>query len=174
MGRARGHRGREVHVDAAGLGAKVYHAHLLLDPPPLRFDRDPAAPRVPLRQLSRLLHASPFGLLHARPVAPRVLGGQERAHALTLPTRQRVMLPHLPALSQKKEGPGIIIDSPSESENVDAQLHDQVKTETVIHVGEEGMRIDQELYRKPKYEQFEYVNQNSETIKHVHDTEGIE
>ena len=55
---------------------------------------------------------------------------------------------------------------------VDAGTLDAIKTETVITVGEEGMRIDRDLYPKP-HQQFEYVVQNSETIQQVHEIEGI-
>lgn len=56
---------------------------------------------------------------------------------------------------------------------VDANSPDAIKSELVIHVGEEGMRIDRELYPKA-HQQFEYVVQNSQEIKRVQDTDGIE
>lgn len=80
----------------------------------------------------------------------------------------------LPAITNKKDAPIVIIDTPPESDTIDAELDDKVRTETIIQVGKEGMRIDQELYRKPKHEQFEYVIQHSETIKQVHESAGIE
>lgn len=55
---------------------------------------------------------------------------------------------------------------------VDAATRDAIKTEAVLYVGNEGMRIDRDLYPKP-HQQFEYVLQNSEEIQRVHDTEGI-
>ena len=67
-----------------------------------------------------------------------------------------------------------LLITPAESDNIDAELDDKVRTEAIIQVGNEGMRIDQELYRKPKHEQFEYVIQHSDTIKQVHESSGIE
>ncbi len=78
----------------------------------------------------------------------------------------------LPKLSASKEGP-IELPTPP-SDDIDANTPDKVRTETIIQIGPEGMRIDQELYRKPKHEQFEYVIQHSETIKWVHESSGIE
>lgn len=80
----------------------------------------------------------------------------------------------LPAISQKKDGPIVIVDPPINPDDVDAGVDDKVRTETIIQVGNEWMRIDQELYRKPKHEQFEYVLQNSETIREINQTSGVE
>ena len=78
----------------------------------------------------------------------------------------------LPKFSPPREGP---VEPPTPTpDDIEAGLDDKVRTETIIQVGNEWMRIDQELYRKPKHEQFEYVLQNSETIKQVHESEGIE
>ena len=78
----------------------------------------------------------------------------------------------LPKFSLAREG--IIEIPPPTPDDIDAEVDDKVRTETIIQVGTEGMRIDQELYRKPKHEQFEYVIQHSETIKQVHESAGIE
>ncbi|MFN3889603.1 MAG: DEAD/DEAH box helicase family protein [Beijerinckiaceae bacterium] len=54
----------------------------------------------------------------------------------------------------------------------DAQKSDAIKSEAFITIGHEGMRIDRDLYPKP-HQQFEFVMQNSEQIKRVHETDGI-
>lgn len=60
-----------------------------------------------------------------------------------------------------------IVDT-SSSGNIDANQSDSIATETIIHIGKEGMKIDRELYPE-KHQQFEYVIQNSQTIQKIND-----
>ena len=55
---------------------------------------------------------------------------------------------------------------------VDAESPDAIKSEVVIPIGTEGMRIDRDLYPKP-HQQFEYVLQHSDAIRRVQDIEGV-
>ncbi len=59
----------------------------------------------------------------------------------------------------------VIIDETKKAWEIDLEEDDKLKTETIINIWKEWMKIDRELYRKAKCEQFEYVLQNSETIK---------
>lgn len=56
---------------------------------------------------------------------------------------------------------------------VDAASPDAIKSEVVIPVGTEGMRIDRDLYPKP-HQQFEYVLQHSDTIQQINEIEGVQ
>ncbi len=58
-----------------------------------------------------------------------------------------------------------IVDT-SSSDNIDVGQSDSIATETIIHIGTEGMKIDRELYPE-KHQQFEYVIQNSEAIQKI-------
>lgn len=77
---------------------------------------------------------------------------------------------------QKPEGPDgpVTPPPPTPPEGiVDANTKDNIVSEIVIEFGNEGMRIDRDLYPKP-HQQFEYVLQHSEEIKRVQEVEGIE
>jgi type I restriction enzyme R subunit len=50
-------------------------------------------------------------------------------------------------------------------------VNDAIHTETVIHVGKEGMRIDRDLY---PHQQFEKVVRESETLQSVYKEQGVE
>jgi type I restriction enzyme, R subunit len=54
---------------------------------------------------------------------------------------------------------------------LDAGQLDSIATETIIHIGEEGMKIDRELYPE-KHQQFEFVIRNSETIQKINNEQG--
>jgi len=65
-----------------------------------------------------------------------------------------------------------IVDTTSSStDNVDAATQDDLITETIIHVGKEGMKIDRSLY---PHQQFEQVIQESETLQKIEKEQGIE
>ncbi len=74
----------------------------------------------------------------------------------------------------KKEKTTVIIDIPPSPDLVDLDKVDKLRTETIINIWKEWMKIDRELYRKAKYEQFEYVIQNSETIKWAYENDWID
>ncbi len=74
----------------------------------------------------------------------------------------------------KDKKPIIIIDPPSSPEGIDIEEDDKIRTETILHIGNEWMKIDRELYRKEKHEQFEYVLQNSKTIQDAYKNNGID
>jgi len=76
----------------------------------------------------------------------------------------------LPSL-RKDDAP---IDTPPPPAKIDAGLFDQIKTETIIHIGKEWMKIDRELYKKSKCEQFEYILQKSETIQEAYESGWID
>lgn len=59
------------------------------------------------------------------------------------------------------------------ADEVDAGKEDRIKSEAVIHIGKEGMRIDRDLYPE-LHQQFEYVVQHSEEIKRVQEIDGVE
>lgn len=80
----------------------------------------------------------------------------------------------LPQISGNQK-PTVIIDNPPKKAwEIDLEVGDKLKTETVINIWKEWMKIDRELYRKAKHEQFEYVLQNSETIKQAYENGGID
>jgi len=64
-----------------------------------------------------------------------------------------------------------IVDTTPKPENVDAKTPDDIVTETEIHIGEEGMKIDRSLY---PHQQFEQVVKESETLQKVEKEQGIE
>ncbi len=74
--------------------------------------------------------------------------------------------------SENDDSDPIIRDTPS-IDTVDLDTADNIKTETVIYVGKEGMKIDRELYQET-YEQFEYVLNNNPTIQTIKNQEGEE
>jgi type I restriction enzyme, R subunit len=63
-----------------------------------------------------------------------------------------------------------IVDSTNVGK-VDAGQSDSIATETIIHIGAEGMKIDRELYPE-KHQQFEYVIQHSEAIQKINNEQG--
>jgi type I restriction enzyme R subunit len=65
----------------------------------------------------------------------------------------------------------IVVDTTSVDGNIDANVNDAIHTETVIHVGKEGMRIDRDLY---PHQQFEKVVRESETLQSVYKEQGVE
>lgn len=69
----------------------------------------------------------------------------------------------LPQIS-KNSKPIVEVDT-TKSEKINADEDDKIRTETTIFIGEEGMKIDRELYRKETSEQFEHVLQKSETLQ---------
>ncbi len=79
----------------------------------------------------------------------------------------------LPQIS-KWDKPVAIIDIPPKLNWVDLEEPDKLRTETVINIWNEWMKIDRELYRKSKYEQFEYVVQNSKTIKEAFENNWVD
>ena len=66
-----------------------------------------------------------------------------------------------------------IFDTTSRPGEIDAGISDKLSSETIIHVGTEGMKIDRNLYREV-HEQFEQVLQKSETIQKIKAEEGLE
>lgn len=76
---------------------------------------------------------------------------------------------------QKVDPPDpVIVDTTAVADGVvDADTLDALKSEVVIAVGEEGMRIDRDLYPKA-HQQFEYVIQHSDTIKQINEIEGVQ
>ncbi len=64
-------------------------------------------------------------------------------------------------------------DLPPPPKWTDIEEPDKIRTETVIHIWNEWMKIDRELYRKEKHEQFEYILQNSKTIQDAYKNNGI-
>jgi len=85
---------------------------------------------------------------------------------------EKLALPIIPG-KQTPPGPDGEPLDPTAKVNglVDALQADAIKSELVIPIGTEGMRIDRDLYPKP-HQQFEYVLQNSDAIKHIQNTEG--
>lgn len=79
----------------------------------------------------------------------------------------------LPQISNNDK-PVLIIEQTKKAWEIDIDEVDNLKTETVINIWNEWMKIDRELYRKPKCEQFEYVIQNSETIKEAFTNDWID
>lgn len=75
---------------------------------------------------------------------------------------------------QKIDAPDpVIVDTTAVADGiVDAATLDALKSEVVIEVGEEGMRIDRDLYPKA-HQQFEYIVQHSDTIKQINEIEGL-
>lgn len=73
--------------------------------------------------------------------------------------------------SQKLIEDPIIVDTTEAPDSVDAETKDDIATETVIHIGKEGMRIDRDLY---PHQQFEKVIQESETLQSIQKEQGIE
>lgn len=71
----------------------------------------------------------------------------------------------LPQISVHQKTTVIIDEWSKKAWEIDLEEDDKLKTETIINIWKEWMKIDRELYRKAKHEQFEYVLQNSETIK---------
>jgi len=71
----------------------------------------------------------------------------------------------LPQISANQKTTIIIDEQAKKVWEIDLEEDDKLKTETIINIWKEWMKIDRELYRKAKHEQFEYVLQNSETIK---------
>lgn len=88
---------------------------------------------------------------------------------------QKLALPVTPG-KQTTPGPDPVPGEPtgkSVDGTVDAESPDAIKSEVIIEVGSEGMRIDRDLYPKP-HQQFEYVVSHCEEIKRVQEVEGIE
>jgi type I restriction enzyme R subunit len=87
---------------------------------------------------------------------------------------QKLTLPRVPG-PQKPSGPDEPPGEPPVKPDgvVDAEVSDAIKSEAFIRVGQEGMRIDRDLYPKA-HQQFEFVVQNSDEIQRVHETEGVE
>lgn len=77
----------------------------------------------------------------------------------------------LPQISDYKKP--IVDDTKSSNEITEADEYDEIHSETVFKIGTEWMKIDRELYKKEKDEQFEHVLQNSETIQKVLKDEWI-
>jgi len=69
----------------------------------------------------------------------------------------------LPQVSQSLK-PIIEVDT-QKWEKINADEHDEIRTETTFKIGKEGMKIDRELYKKETSELFEHVLQNSETVQ---------
>ncbi|MGL4759103.1 MAG: DEAD/DEAH box helicase family protein [Patescibacteria group bacterium] len=59
----------------------------------------------------------------------------------------------------------LIVDTTSTAP-IDAGQADTIATETIIHIGKEGMKIDRELYPE-KHQQFEFVIKNSAIIQQL-------
>jgi type I restriction enzyme R subunit len=86
---------------------------------------------------------------------------------------QKLTLPITPG-RQTDPNPDPEPPEPSVSvDEADAGKEDRIKSEAVIHIGKEGMRIDRDLYPEA-HQQFEYVVQHSEEIKRVQEIDGIE
>ncbi len=83
----------------------------------------------------------------------------------------------LPPITGRQTVPNpdpIIVDTTAVTDGiVDAATLDALKSEVVIAVGEEGMRIDRDLYPKA-HQQFEYVVQHSDTIQQINEIEGVQ
>jgi len=81
------------------------------------------------------------------------------------------------SLPIKKDGSKKILEDPvidttgSKVDSIDAESPDNIVTETIIHVGKEGMKIDRSLY---PHQQFERVIQESETLQKIEKEQGIE
>lgn len=85
---------------------------------------------------------------------------------LTLPPMGGKQLP-------PNDDPPVDEPPPLPSGVIDAKVADAIKSEAVIQVGAEGMRIDRDLYPKA-HQQFEYVIQHSAEIKRVQEIDGID
>ncbi len=80
----------------------------------------------------------------------------------------------LPQITNSDKATVIIDESPKKAWEVDIEEDDRIRTETTINIWKEWMKIDRELYRKDKHEQFEYVLNNSETIKKAFENHWVE
>ena len=80
----------------------------------------------------------------------------------------------LPQISNSDKPILVIDESPKKAWEIDIEEDDKIRTETIINIGKEWMKIDRELYRKEKHEQFEYVLKNSKTIQKAFKEEWVE
>lgn len=80
----------------------------------------------------------------------------------------------LPQISNSDKSTVIIDEITKKAWEIDIDEIDKLRTETVINIWTEWMKIDRELYRKSKHEQFEYVLQNSTTIKKAFENNWID
>jgi type I restriction enzyme, R subunit len=72
--------------------------------------------------------------------------------------------------SDSNEDPRIV-DTTSNNNKIDAGQNDKIATETIIHIGNEGMKIDRELYPEI-HQQFEHVIKTSETLQKINNEQG--